>query len=193
MVFDRDFDFARDYISADETVLWEGKPGKGNLIAKSDIVLIPFSIFWFGFAIFWTWTTFSMGAGFMSIFGIPFVAIGLYLTLGRFVHKSIIRKKTAYVITDRKIIRSRSGNIDIFELRNLPNMHITVHKEGYGTITFGREYDYYYTRRHGYGYGRGYLTYNDPTPSLENVPDVARVHQIISDAVSNARKKESEA
>lgn len=166
-----DFSFVNPYITSGEHILWRGKPGEGNLITSQDIFLIPFSIFWCGFAIFWT--VMASQAGVFALFGIPFVCVGLYLVFGRFLWTSYIRKRTLYVITDRKIVRKRGNRIDMQDLSNAP-IHVTVHKNGYGTIRIGGTDHYYYNRR-----SYNSLDHSGSAFLLENVPDVARVQQIL--------------
>ena len=179
MEYNNEYNFIVPYITGDEFVLWKGKPDKGAVFTSQDAFLIPFSIFWCGFAIFWEVTATSNGAPFFfSLFGIPFVLIGLYITVGRFFHASYLRKRTFYVITNKKIIRRRGKKIDIMDGKNMPPIRIEIHRNGNGTIRFG-EIAY---RRNGFAYrdydfdpwrnGYGMFT-------IENIPNVAQVQQII--------------
>ena len=47
------YDFCKPYISDNEYILWEGAPEKGLTFTSRDLVMIPFSIFWLAFALFW--------------------------------------------------------------------------------------------------------------------------------------------
>ncbi|MBE6948477.1 MAG: PH domain-containing protein [Ruminococcaceae bacterium] len=177
MEHNNEYNFIAPYITSDEFVLWKGKPQKGMVFTSQDVFMIPFSIMWCGFAIFWETSVLSSGAPFFfALWGIPFILVGLYITIGRFFHASYLRKRTYYVITNKKIIRLRRRRIDMIDGRNMPPMHLKINKDGSGTIRFG-EAVYY---RH----GRGYRSYNYDSSyggllSLENVPNVAQVQQII--------------
>lgn len=165
-----DYSFVNPYITSGEHILWRGKPGEGNLVTAQDVFLIPFSIVWCGFAVFWT--IIASRAGAFALLGIPFVCVGVYLLFGRFIWTGYIRKRTLYVITDRKIVRKRGNKIDMQDLGKAP-IHVTVHKHGYGTIRIDGA-DPYYGRR-------VYDTMGNPYGAflLENIPDVARVQQIL--------------
>ena len=170
MEYTDEYSFARPYLSNGEVVLWKGRPGKGHLLTGNDIFLIPFSILWCGFAIFWETTVVASGAPFFfKLWGIPFVCVGLYITFGRFLWTAYVRKHTVYVITNRRIIRSRRGRVDSLSARSMPAMHAKVRKDGTGTIRFG-EPSYY---------RRNTFDPNDGLFTLENIPDVIRVQQII--------------
>lgn len=68
--------------------VWSGQPDADVIFHKEDAYLIPFSLLWGGFTIFWeaaasgfVWS--SNGAtepSFFSLWGIPFVLVGQYLT-----------------------------------------------------------------------------------------------------------------
>lgn len=171
-----DYSFSRPYIGPGEAVLWKGKPGKGHIVTGQDAFMIPFSILWCGFAIFWETTAIASGAPFFFwLWGIPFVCMGLYLVFGRFLWAAHMRKRTAYVITNRKIIRLRRNKIDMLEGRNMPAMRMSANKDGSGTIRFGEEI--LVRRRYSMNVNGSYTA--QPAFTLENVPDVARVVQII--------------
>ncbi len=167
-----DFDFSRSYLTVGEAVLWKGQPGKGHLLTAQDIFMIPFSIFWCGFAIFWTATAFSTGVPIFWLFGISFVCVGLYITVGRFIWTAYIRRRTFYVITNKKILRKRGSRVDLLDLKTLPPMRTKAFTDGSGTITFGQPVYY----RRGYGDAGAEALF-----SLEVIPEVARVHALISD------------
>ena len=79
-------------LNGDESLLWAGKPNTSVIFHPSDWYMIPFSLLWGGFAIFWEGGVtgiFGLGNGnpspsFFMLWGIPFVIIGQYLIWGRF-------------------------------------------------------------------------------------------------------------
>ena len=166
----------KQYLVNGEYVLWQGMPEKGNLISRSDIFMIPFSILWCGFAIFWEITAITSGAPFFfALWGIPFVCVGLYIVFGRFIWTAWTRKRTRYVITNKKIIRFRGKRVDMLDGRSLPPMHTEIHRNGNGTIIFGTVNPYY---------GRsGRMSWNSSDGSqftIENISNCLQVQQIIS-------------
>ncbi len=58
-------------LDIDEIEKWRGKPKKGIVFSKNDILFIPFSIFWCGFSIFWEFSAIRKGTlGFSALWGI---------------------------------------------------------------------------------------------------------------------------
>ena len=173
MIETDEYGFARPYITPGEAVLWRGKPGKGHLLTGQDVLMIPFSILWCGFAIFWEGSVLTVDAPLIfKLWGIPFVCVGLYMVFGRFLWTAFLRKRTAYVITNKKIIRARGNRIDMLHGNALPPMHTRAFRDGSGTIDFGPQYYQSYNRRSSYA--------NTHYFALENIPDVARVQQYIA-------------
>ncbi|MBM6919627.1 hypothetical protein H6A12_00390 [Phocea massiliensis] len=160
--------FAASYINDDEYVLWQGKPERGNLFSGRDIFLILFGIAWLSFCGFWEFTALQSNASpILVLWGIPFILVGLYLLFGQFIRRANMRGKTYYVITTRKILVKTGNRIQMYDGKDLPAMHIQLHKNGTGTIRFGEQY---YTRR-----GAVYSC----SCVLENIVDVAQVQNAI--------------
>lgn len=172
-----EFDFFRSYLSSDEYVLWQGKPQKGHIFTAQDVFVIPFSIFWLGFAVVWTALA-SKSSAIFGLFGLPFVLVGLYMLFGRFVHKNRLKKKTAYVITNKRVIRKIGNRVDMRNLNDLPEMQVTTYKDGSGTINFGYNVTHYRGRYHRSS------TVEEYEFSLENIPNVLNVQRIITDMQS---------
>jgi len=53
-------------LTSGETVQWAGQPNRRVILHKEDLFLIPFSLFWGGFTIFWE----SIASGFWGSKGV---------------------------------------------------------------------------------------------------------------------------
>lgn len=163
------YDFCKPYISDNEYILWEGAPEKGLTFTSRDLVMIPFSLFWLAFALFWEFSVItSTSSLFMAIWGLPFVGVGIYLLFGRFIQSICLRNKTFYIITNKKLIIRSGSKIKFYQAEDIPPMDIHLHKNGNGTILFWQES---YRRN-----GRRYSSYF----ALENIADVAGAQDAIS-------------
>jgi len=128
-------------LSSGERLVWTGQPKGGLRLRPSDAFVIPFSLLWCGFAIFWEVSVISKSAPFFfRLWGVPFVFVGLYIVFGRFIVDARVRERTFYGLTNERIIlisglfgrRTKSLN-----LRTLSDISLTERSDGSGTITFG--------------------------------------------------------
>ena len=93
-----------------EQVLWAGGPDPAVVFASSDVFLVPFSLLWGGFAIFWEAGVLSTGGPvFFALWGVPFVLVGLYMIAGRFVVKRRRKRRTIYGVTDQRVLTLTDG------------------------------------------------------------------------------------
>ncbi len=184
---DESFDI-REMISLDnnEEILWSGRPRSGLRLGPQEFFIIPFSIFWTGFALFWEFMAITMGAPFFfALFGLPFVLIGFYLLFGRFFVEKKMREKTFYALTSKRLISIsglRNRNVQSTNLENLPDMNMIVNKDGSGSLTFGNSFpgsSYHHARPAGMTYQQ---RFRQGTFSIDMIENVEEVYRIISDA-----------
>ena len=165
-----------------ESVIWSGRPGQGVLFTARDALLIPFSLMWGGFALFWEGLVIERGAPLLfRLWGVPFVLVGLYLTIGRFAVDAWLRGKTHYAVTNQRILIERSGAFGRFTaigLDRLPDAQLTERANGRGTIRFGPTAPFW-----GRGGFAGWTPALDPAPQFLAIVDARRVFDQIQYAV----------
>jgi hypothetical protein len=130
-----------------ERVMWRGSPEADRWFFRQDMVLVPFSLMWGGFAIFWETSVLlsrhARNSIVFAIWGVPFVIVGLYLIFGRLYARRRTRERTRYVLTDRRAIvlapawwggGERSSSI---WLGSYPPVERQRHRDGTGTLWIG--------------------------------------------------------
>jgi hypothetical protein len=134
-------------LAAGETIAWAGQPNRGVIFHKEDLFLLPFSLLWGGFAIFWEggvsgfWDHGSRNGAwiFGMIWGIPFVLIGQYLIWGRFIYDAWLKRRTYYAVTNRRVIVVQNGwsrKMVAPYLDSLPTVTKEGPDSGPGTLAF---------------------------------------------------------
>ena len=168
-----------DKLLPGERIVWSGQPAQGIIFGPRDLVLIPFSIVWGGFAIFWESLVLSKGnvPMFFALWGVPFVLVGLFLIFGRFLADAYVRSRTAYAITDRRVLIARAKPFAAFtslSLDQLAQVQLVEGPCGRSTIYFGPRPSF---GRYGYG---AWMPALDSTPQFLAVQNAQHVLGIIS-------------
>lgn len=167
-----------------ETLLWAGRPRQGIMLKGSDVVMLPFSLLWGGFAIFWVYSAHSQGAPlFFLLFGGVFVLIGLYMIVGRFVYDSWVRSGTYYGLSNQRVLilktvpttRTRSLN-----LKGLAEISLMETADGRGTVSFGSTNPFHAMM------GMQWPGMGEPTPAFEGIENARDVHDQITSAQRDA-------
>lgn len=128
------------YLLTDEQLLWAGRPDPAKHFASSDVFLVPFSVLWGGFAVFWMVSALRDGAPVpFALFGLPFVAIGLYFIFGRFVYKANRKRQTVYGLTERRaLVVVGAASLSEAPLTRTPIEQRRSRDGRHLTVTFGR-------------------------------------------------------
>lgn len=154
------------YLLNGEVVLWEGtgKPPKNVNMAS-----MVFPIFWTGFSIFWTLLA-TIGAGFMGLFGVPFILIGIFLF-------KTMKGDTAekiYAITNKRLIIVSESDLDAVFLNDITNVRITP-ASVHCTLNSSRSYR-----------SNGHTRYANVTKDIYNSPEnLPEIHRVLSQAISD--------
>ena len=101
-----------------ESIVWAGQPNTRVIFHKQDLYMVPFSLLWGGFAIFWEAGVSGLSRSngkpgipwsFGMLWGIPFVVAGQYLIWGRFFYDAWLKRRTYYALTNRRVIVVQNG------------------------------------------------------------------------------------
>ncbi|HEX8655598.1 MAG TPA: hypothetical protein VF693_10290 [Allosphingosinicella sp.] len=131
----------RQWLLPGERLLWAGPPKQGLLLRSADLYLVPFSLFFVGFAIVWSQGAWRMGdpSFLFAIAGAALLLGAAYVSLGRFLVDAVLRAKLLYAVTDRRIVILRRppwSSFRAFDLSNLPVLELQQSARGRGTIIF---------------------------------------------------------
>ena len=137
-------------LMAGESICWAGMPDPRVIFHSDDLAMIPFSLVWTGFFVFWEtqalgfWRDKSQQDGtnfFMALWGIPFLVMGNYIVWGRFLHDAWLKRRTYYGVTNRRLLVLQEGwkrKTSTTFLEEIPQ----IEREGgsMGTLWFGAKY-----------------------------------------------------
>jgi hypothetical protein len=137
-------------LAVGEQVLWSGQPDNRRWLYPEDLVLVPFSILWGGFAIFWEASVLMSASAhegmgervLFSLWGIPFVLLGVYLMVGRLFARRWVRGGSLYVLTDQRVLsfspswKGRS-RLKMIWLSSYPPLEKRAGRGDQGTLCIG--------------------------------------------------------
>ena len=165
-------------LDGSESLLWSGRPKQGVLLRRSDGYMIPFSLLWCGFAIFWEWSAATSGAPpFFLLFGGVFVLVGLHFVFGRFISDARLRRNTLYGITNERVIIRTGKKVKSLNLRTLSDISLNEGSTGEGTILLGPE-----SPMGAWQGGFAWPGMPQGTPQLEQIADAKAVFDILRKA-----------
>jgi hypothetical protein len=176
------------HLLSGERLLWKGRADPNRLFTLGDVFLIPFSLLWGGFAVFWEssvlgiWSQSSSGAPvFFVLWGVPFVVLGQYFIWGRFLYKRWDRRRTLYAVTNQRVLVLRGNALQSMFITQLPALNETTRPDGTGTLDFGNA-------AFGYGLwantGMDWFARRGSGLAFYDITDVTNVHRLIADARS---------
>lgn len=179
------------HLNPDERVVWSGKPVKTAFILPG-LASIPFGLIFVGFSFFWMWTASAGGApDFFTLFGLPFVLIGIGLTFGPFLLQLMRYNNTEYMITNKRLI-TQTGAIGIdtrfVEFEKIQEVYVQIgiidRLLGTGTVvpmTAGFS-GFFPAGRHGYGSMAGWR------PSFSALREPYEVQKLLQEAMEEAKQ-----
>jgi hypothetical protein len=138
----------RDYLYPGERIRWTGTPKHGLILRGLDIILIPLSLLWIAFVIFWNIGVRTAPLDF-RLFGLVFLLIGIYFVFGRFIHDAAIRARLVYAVTDRRVLILRQTpwtKLTVINLDHLLIADFTQHRDSTGTIKFVEDPSFFSAR-----------------------------------------------
>ena len=168
-------------LTSGERLLWSGRPRQGLLFRASDAFVIPFSLLWCGFALFWEGSVLASEAPvFFRLWGIPFVIAGLYMVFGRFIVDIRQRRFTVYGVTSSRVIiitKLLNESVQSIRIQGLSDISLSERVDGSGSIVLGPT-----------SLSSPFATPGWPrsgqntSPTLEGIPQARVVHDLIRSA-----------
>ncbi len=189
----------RPELIPDERLIWAGTPTLGRIFHKEDLFLVPFSLLWGGFALFWEAGVLGYwGRGsnprtpwnFGIIWGIPFVLVGQYFIWGRFFYAEWNKRRTFYAVTNQRVIVVQDRPNRKTASAYIDTLPVLIKEAGSGTIGTLRfsEPDSPWSRR------RGWSAWDSmaigATPVFVDIEDVNAVYLVVAELRQKARARD---
>lgn len=188
-------------LSSGERIQWAAMPNPSIIFHSDDWSVIPFSLIWTGFFVFWEglslgiWRVNAKPSApdtFMVLWGIPFLLIGQYMVWGRFFEDAWLKRRTYYAITDRRVLLLQEGwkrKTQFSYLESIPE----ISREGgdVGTLWLGAKLPTFGgggTKTSGWSR----FAISDGAPMLADIDDLDSVYHLILDLREKIRAKSNQ-
>lgn len=86
-----------------EEILWQGRPDPAWAFSQKMFFMVPFSLFFTGFAMFWMVMAMQAG-GFFWMFGLLHFGVGFAMLCSTLFGGAFMRRYTWYTLTDRRAL-----------------------------------------------------------------------------------------
>lgn len=130
-----------------EEILWADQPSNKRLFTAGDVLLVPITLLWGGFALFWNVAVWSGSAPVLfRLWGLPFLIMGTYISIGRFFYKRWRNARTYYAVTDRRLLIFHYGlrrDSEAYAIHDLSRLRKNAGRDGIGNIIFGEAHGRY--------------------------------------------------
>ena len=183
-----------------ESIYWAGMPNPSVIFHSDDWYMIPFSLLWGGFAIFWEASVLglwgasnrhSAAPSFFVLWGIPFIVIGQYMIWGRFIVDAWYKRRTYYAVTNRRAMilqdawKTKSRFVFLESITELSREGTSL-----GSIWLGPKLPVLGGRGSN---TRGFSRYavTNVVPVLSDLDDVDSVYRLILDLREKSRQDSS--
>ena len=188
-------------LASGENLLWTGKPDPSVIFHSEDWLMVPFSLLWGGFAIFWEASVLGYvdfnskparhGPLLFGLWGIPFVLLGQYIIWGRFVCDAWLKRRTYYAVTNRRVIlvqQTWKRKIQFIFFEAIPS--VTTEGNDPGTLWLGEKLPLMGGRKTPTrGWSRFYI--DQRVPVLADIDNLHSVYRLILELREKARKESS--
>lgn len=181
----------KQYFTDDEEVLWFSKPTMLKPFLRTDMILIPLTLFLGGYILWYSYVTFMQllsGQNILFAFsGITFFLIGLYLVFGRIWYRYKRISKNFYFVTNKRVFVFNA-------LRDIVTVNIPLNE----AQTEAFQHDLFLGDKHLggdfiYGLGLDIFFWKNvtETPGFYAIDDPKAVIKTMKRAKRNSRKTEA--
>jgi hypothetical protein len=195
-------DAIQSELTSGESFLWAALPNTSVIFHREDVFMIPFSLLWGGFAVFWeagvsgyvgNAVKHSAPSTFMMLWGVPFVLIGQYFIWGRFLVAAWKKRRTYYAVTNRRAIvvqRGWSRRVASAYLDSLPTLIKEGGTGGIGTLRFSPAASVWSGRRNTLAAWDG-MSFGD-MPVFRDIEDVDLIYRLVADQRERLRETKAD-